>query len=316
MTQTDTAAPRHLTPTDDMVTQADLDWWAELAPTLSWQFASTMPDAPHSYVVRGKTLHDPDFLRAVRVIRTFGEPGKFYKRVNVYLTIGDKKWWTMGDTLEGTIIINQATTDVVYGTQDAVSTRSGQFTVYDQLATAYDHRYVTEEDLRENETVRKLLVSLFGAYAPTVLDVGCGTGLLLDLKITPPALFTGLDPSQGMLNELVRKHPRATHLVPATFEDGFEQLRGQRWDLVASTFGSPSYIAPEYIERMPQLVKPGGSIVLMHYREGYLPNYEEGDEALMERSAQSRSAALALAARHEGSRTYRLNNFVVTVVTL
>jgi hypothetical protein len=295
-----------------MVSKDDLIWWLDLAPTLPWHFASTMPDAPHSYVVRGKTLGEEDFLRAVRVIRTFGQPGKFYRRVNVYLTANDTKWWTMGDTLDGTIIINQAHTSVTYGRQDAVRTASGRFSVYDSLATAYDHRYTTEEDLKENATVRKLLVSLFGAYAPKTLDVGAGTGLLLDLKITPPSLFVGLDPSQGMLNELVRKHPEVSNLIPATFEDAFEQLQGQRFDLVASLFGSPSYIEPAYIRKMPDLLSAGGALVLMHYRQGYLPSYEEDDAELMARTADSREAALELEC---GGRTdrYRLNNFVVTV---
>jgi hypothetical protein len=293
-----------------MVTQADLDWWTELAPSLAWRFASTMPDAPHSYVVRGKTLGEEDFLRAVRVIRTFGEPGKFYSRVNVYLTVGDKKWWTMGAGLEETIIINQADTSITYGRQDAVHTRSGRFSIYDAMATAYDDRYDNPACHLENEAIRKLIVSLFGAYAPKTLDVGCGTGLLLDMKITPSSLYTGIDPSQGMLNELVRKHPEVSNLVPATFEEGFEQLRGQRFDLIASLFGSVSYVDPKFVSAMPQLLAPGGAIVLMNYRRGYLPDYEADQDELYVRSDASREAAKAL----PGSPTrYRLGEFIVTV---
>jgi ubiquinone/menaquinone biosynthesis C-methylase UbiE len=44
--------------------------------------------------------------------------------------------------------------------------------------------------------------------------VGCGTGALLDMKITTPDLYTGIDPSQGMLNQLFRKHPEVTDLRP------------------------------------------------------------------------------------------------------
>jgi hypothetical protein len=49
---------------------------------------------------------------------------------------------------------------------------------------------------------------------PRTLDVGCGTGALLDMKITTPDLYTGIDPSQGMLNELVRKHSEVKDLHP------------------------------------------------------------------------------------------------------
>ncbi len=44
-----------------------------------------MSDTPHCYVVRGTHLRvRRTFDRAVRVIRTFGEPGKFYTRTNIY----------------------------------------------------------------------------------------------------------------------------------------------------------------------------------------------------------------------------------------
>jgi hypothetical protein len=101
--------------------RGDLDWWLDLAPTLSWTFARSMPGVPHWYVVRGRTegLRDADFERAVRVTRTFGEPGKFYARTNLYLFTRDRRlwFWTMGAPIEETTIINVATTDRVYGEQ-------------------------------------------------------------------------------------------------------------------------------------------------------------------------------------------------------
>jgi len=105
-----------------MTTHEDLDWWLDLAPTLQWTFAKTYAQsAPHWYVVKGRTpvlTHD-DFERAVRVTRTFGEPGKFYARTNLYLFTRDRRlwFWTMGDPIEETTIINVATTDRVYGPQ-------------------------------------------------------------------------------------------------------------------------------------------------------------------------------------------------------
>ena len=72
-----------------MLQREELDWFLDLAPRLKWTFAKTMPDTPHEYGVRGKTLDEEDFVRAVRVIRTFGEPGKFYSMTNVYLVSPD-----------------------------------------------------------------------------------------------------------------------------------------------------------------------------------------------------------------------------------
>jgi hypothetical protein len=103
------------------VPDEDLRWWLDLAPTLQWTFAKTMPGVPHWYVVKGRTqgLSDADFVRAVRVTRTFGEPGKFYARTNLYLFTADRRlwFWTMGAPIGETTIINVATTERTYGPQ-------------------------------------------------------------------------------------------------------------------------------------------------------------------------------------------------------
>ena len=63
-----------------------------------------------------------DYLRVGRVIRTFGEPGKFYSRTSLYLYSADRrlKFWAMwGEEPkpEDADLINLATTERVYGSQ-------------------------------------------------------------------------------------------------------------------------------------------------------------------------------------------------------
>lgn len=203
-----------------MTTPEDLRWWLALAPTLRWTFAKTYAaSAPHSYVVAGRTsgLTGADFVRAGRVIRTFGQPGKFYSYTNVYLTSADGrlKWWTMDADVADTDLINQASTDRVYGHQDAPATATGTFTACDAIACDYDRT----RDASRDEWVRLHVVHHFGEHRPTTLDVGCGTGALLDLGVTDPGRYTGVDSSQAMLNVLVLKHPGVARLVPARFED-------------------------------------------------------------------------------------------------
>lgn len=73
------------------VGQADLRWWLDLAPTLTRIFARTYAEtAPHSYVVNGRLpdLTMDDYVRAGRVIRTFGESGKFYNSPSTARTAG------------------------------------------------------------------------------------------------------------------------------------------------------------------------------------------------------------------------------------
>lgn len=104
----------------------DLRWWLDLAPTLTWTWAKTYADsAPHWYVVEGRTLGltREDYIRAGRVIRTFGEPGKFWSYTNLYLFTEDRsrKFWCMwSDPVRpdhDPTLINLAKTDRTYGPQ-------------------------------------------------------------------------------------------------------------------------------------------------------------------------------------------------------
>lgn len=105
--------------------QEDLRWWLETAPTLEWTWAVTHADsAPHWYVVLGRThgLDRDGYVRAGRVTRTFGEPGKFYSMTNLYLFTEDRsrKYWCMWGADpkdEDATLINMATTERTYGEQ-------------------------------------------------------------------------------------------------------------------------------------------------------------------------------------------------------
>lgn len=203
-----------------VITPRDLDWWLHTANRLEWTFAKTYATtAPHDYVVLGRCpMNRADFIRAAKVIHTFGEPGKYWNSTNVYLTSpnGRWKWWTMDGDLNDTNLINRATTDRVYGIQDAPRTHNPEFTEYDAIGTDYD----TTRDSSRDETVRQQILAHFGSTRPaSVLDVGCGTGALLDMGVVDPATYTGIDPSQAMLNALVLKHPKVARVIPTRFED-------------------------------------------------------------------------------------------------
>ncbi|GAA1177013.1 hypothetical protein GCM10009584_18100 [Ornithinimicrobium humiphilum] len=101
------------------VDERDLTWWFERAASLSWTWARTYAEtAPHWYVVLGRTpgLDQDDFVRAARVIETFGRAGQFYGRTYVYLydDSSGMKWWTMDETPESTTLINMAETRLTY----------------------------------------------------------------------------------------------------------------------------------------------------------------------------------------------------------
>lgn len=91
---------------------------------------------------------------------------------------------------------------------------------YDELAEVYDSRYYNPTALSENETVRHLF-SLIAPPQPRLLDIGCGTGLALEIGLTPVENFIGVAPSRGMLSKLQEKFPTAHTDLP-TFEEWFD----------------------------------------------------------------------------------------------
>lgn len=295
----------------------DLRWWNDKWKTLEWTFAKTMKDMPHWYIVKGRTegITADEYERAERIVREYGIPQKFYNSTNIYLVdeTGQWKWWVFANPGRGEVILNMAPADQYFGTQNALSTESGIRTMYDDIATEYDDMYLDQQSQYENEWVRKLITRHFGAYAPRTLDVGCGTGLLLDLGVTAPGLYTGIDISQGMLNQLVLKHNKVRNLAPARAEDKLPELTGKRYELVTSLFGSPTYMDASCYERMLEL--SSSLLVLMTYQEGTAPHLYSGKERerVLEYSANA-ARALRELAHKRGGELLQVGHFDVYVM--
>lgn len=198
-------------------TEDDLAWWLDFATSREWTFAKTYAaTAPHDYIVQDRSpgvSHD-DVVRAAHVIHTFGVPGKYYGLTKIYLTSPDGRlrWWTEDADLNKTTLVNQAGTDRHYGVQNAPVTVSGIRTHYDEVATRWDVEHPPQAGQAESMTAR--LKPHRGKYPPHVLDLGCGTGRVLDLGLAAPGSYAGVDSSQAMLNMLVIKHPAVAALYP------------------------------------------------------------------------------------------------------
>ncbi len=75
----------------------------------AWTFAKTMKEMPHEYIVKDK-LSEKDkemFVKVVIFIRENGYKESFGSKKYTYYNFGEYKYWTMGDKIEKTIILNR-----------------------------------------------------------------------------------------------------------------------------------------------------------------------------------------------------------------
>ena len=74
----------------------------------SWTFARTMPKHPHEYVLLWKSSSKEDFFRFAMTIRRFGYDEYFYTKQIRYMDLDGRRYWTMGDLLKTTFVLNRA----------------------------------------------------------------------------------------------------------------------------------------------------------------------------------------------------------------
>lgn len=249
-----------------------------------YRFAKTMPENPHWYTLRKTWKRDEDFVEAVELIRRYGYTELYYGRPYTMFNLNGMKYWTMGAPIDITILINRK-----HLTPADVPAH------YDPIAPSYDTAFSDPDSEAENRAVMDLIGDISGQR---VLDIGCGTGLLLDY-LTPDA-YTGIDPSHAMLDILRAKHPdQADNVIPAKLE----AFHGRDYDLAVCLFGSVAYIDPAFVAAIPSFVRPGGRYVVMFLEDGYTP-------VTYERTGHAAPYRAGVFADLPGERT-RLNHFVI-----
>lgn len=72
-----------------------------------------MPWIPHEYTLRERWVESTGlaFDDAVLIVRNHGYPEQFGKRIFVYLNVGEWKYWTMGNPIDQTKVLNRARLD-------------------------------------------------------------------------------------------------------------------------------------------------------------------------------------------------------------
>jgi SAM-dependent methyltransferase len=144
------------------------------------------------------------------------------------------------------------------------------YSQYDDIAVNYDNLFRDESSLVENREVGAMLPPLKGS----VLDIGCGTGLLTEVYDISPQDYLGIDPSIGMLTQFRKKHPEfAERLVNEPFTG--KNIDCKKFDNIVAMFGSPSYLSGYAVVAIS---KSNARKFLMFYKEGYHPvTYEKCD---------------------------------------
>ena len=80
--------------------------FAEFVGRHHWRFARTMPRNPHEYTLR-RNAANATFDAAARYIREHGSVEYYRGWPYKTLYFGDHKYWTMGDPLADTDLINR-----------------------------------------------------------------------------------------------------------------------------------------------------------------------------------------------------------------
>jgi SAM-dependent methyltransferase len=216
----------------------------ELFRSEIWTWAKTMPGIPHEYIVRGKCrMSDEQFAVVVRMQRELGKHEVWGRYYFPYLYVDGYKYWTMGDPVEETIILNR---QKVFGEFDSLN-----------------------QDLISMDSCDEVLPQLHEWYrGQRIFDVGCGEGRLLNLLPIPTSLYRGCDPSRLAVERFQRLHP---DYVQGLFVAAFEECYS-RWihsdEAFVALYGSPSYIMLPYLKMVAASVRP---LFLMFYRDGYRP---------------------------------------------
>lgn len=81
--------------------------------SVTWTYAKTIPEWPHEYIVRYK-VNKELFLEMVKHIRENGYQGFFYEKSLTYFKESGKVYWTMGEPIEKTIVINRCKEEDTY----------------------------------------------------------------------------------------------------------------------------------------------------------------------------------------------------------
>ena len=136
---------------------------------------------------------------------------------------------------------------------------------YDLFAKDYDGSFKSKVSRAEDMVIYSAL--RVQMQQGKTLDLGCGTGALLEHTLISPASYLGVDISRKMIAQARAKFPEYDFTVmdATRYLSFFENT----FDNVVSLFGSISYMNPDVLLGIWRALKPNGFFMLMFFNKRY-----------------------------------------------
>ncbi|HEX3232895.1 MAG TPA: class I SAM-dependent methyltransferase [Gemmatimonadales bacterium] len=138
---------------------------------------------------------------------------------------------------------------------------------YDALAGVYEQRWSRYIEASTAATLRRLPLDA----GTRVLDVGCGTGVLLGRLVgrSPFREVTGVDLSPGMVAQARRRLPASVRLLVGDAEA--LPFAAASFDVVVSASSFHYWTAPTRgLDELRRVLRPGGHLVITDWCDDYL----------------------------------------------
>jgi SAM-dependent methyltransferase len=138
---------------------------------------------------------------------------------------------------------------------------------YDALAPVYDRRWGRYIEASTAATLRRIPLDA----GERLLDIGCGTGLLLSRLVgrSPFRELTGVDVSPGMVAQARSRLPASVRLLVGDAET--LPFLPDSFDVIVSVSSFHYWPSPPCgLEELRRVLRPGGQLILTDWCDDYL----------------------------------------------
>ena len=140
--------------------------------------------------------------------------------------------------------------------------------IYDKLSIGYDSFYRQKIHFVEEEIISSFLPDI--EINSKILDIGCGTGNMINVGQYGLNQYTGVDISEEMLIKAQNKYEgyEFLHL------DGSEVIKHGEYDLILHVFGQLNYMGVErWMDSILANINQDGKFFTIMYAPEYQPDY-------------------------------------------